>query len=225
MFKRVKTGIQALDSLMGGGFVEGSANLVTGETGSGKTLFAAQFVWHGLQKGEPGVFVTLEENLNDIKEDARAFGWDFEKYEKKGLLKLLYHDPAQVNNISTVVMNELDKLRATRIAIDSITVMALNIGNVAQVRRKLFSLINALKSQKGVTSVITSEIPEGSKGLSRFSVEEYVVDSIILLNYLGVGDEYNRSLAIRKMRRTNHGKDVYPFEITARGLVVKKASM
>jgi KaiC/GvpD/RAD55 family RecA-like ATPase len=73
--------------------------------------------------------------------------------------------------------------------------------------------------------VILSEIPEDSKALSRFGVEEFVVDGVIVLNYLGIGEAYSRSLLIRKMRRTNHGRDVYPFEITPKGIVVKKAEM
>jgi len=70
----------------------------------------------------------------------------------------------------------------------------------------------------GCTSIITSEIVEDSKALSRFGVEEFVVDGVIIMNYLGIGGETNRSMQIRKMRRTQHGKDIYPFKISEKGI-------
>ncbi len=223
--KRIKTGIPGLDGLMEGGLVQGSSYLVTGCTGTGKTIFACQFLWQGLQQGDTGVYISLEEDPVDIKEDAMLFGWDFGAYEKKGLCKIIYHDPAQVNNLGSVMMNEIAALKAKRIVIDSTAVMGLSLDTHSQVRRRVYGIINALKSHDGCTALIVSEIPEDSKALSRFGVEEFVVDGVIVLNYLGIGEAYNRSLVIRKMRRTDHGKDVYPFEITKRGVVVKKAEM
>lgn len=223
--KRIKTGIPGLDGLLQGGFIQGSAYLLTGTTGTGKTIFGCQFLWHGLQKGETGVYITLEEDPADIKEDVRQFGWDFEEYEKKGLCKIIYHDPAQVNNIATVMLDELKNLKASRLVIDSTSVMGLNLESPAQIRRRVFSIVNAIKARNSCTALIISEIPEDSKALSRFGVEEYVVDGILVLNYLGIGEDYNRSLMIRKMRRTEHGKDVYPFEITDRGVVIRKAEV
>ena len=85
ILKRIKTGIPGLDGLMEGGFIQGSVNMVTGSTGTGKTIIGTQFLWHGLQKGETGVYITLEEDPTDIKEDVRSFNWDIGKYEKKGL--------------------------------------------------------------------------------------------------------------------------------------------
>ena len=64
---RISTGIPGLDPLIEGGFLENSVNLVTGETGTGKTIFCAQFLWDGLQKGDSGLYITLEERPEDIK--------------------------------------------------------------------------------------------------------------------------------------------------------------
>jgi len=223
--KRIKTGIPGLDGLMEGGFVQGSSYLITGSTGTGKTIFACQFLWQGLQQGDPVVYISLEEDPVDIKEDALMFGWDFETYEKKGLCKIIYHDPAQVNNLGTVMMNEIAAIKAKRLVIDSTAVMGLSLDTHSQVRRRVYGIINALKSHDGCTALIISEIPEDSKALSRFGVEEFVVDGVIVLNYLGIGEVYNRSLVVRKMRRTKHGNDVYPFEISSKGVVVKKPEM
>jgi len=216
--KRIKTGIPGLDGLIEGGLVQGSVNMITGSAGTGKTIFGAQFIWNGLQKGETGVYISLEESPEDIKEDMKIFGWDFEKYEKKGLCKIIYHDPAQVNNLSTVMTEEISNVDANRLVIDSTSVFGLNIENPSQIRRRLFGLASALKKHTDTTAIIITEIPEDSKALSRWGVEEFVVDSVLILNYLGIGEEYSRSLMIRKMRRTDHGKDIYPFEISNKGI-------
>jgi KaiC/GvpD/RAD55 family RecA-like ATPase len=223
--KRIKTGITGLDGIIDGGFVQGSSYLVTGGTGCGKTIFACQFLWQGLQEGETGVYISLEEDPMDIKEDAALFGWDFEKFEKKGLFRIIYHDPAQVNNLGSVMMNEIAAIKAKRLVIDSTAVMGLTLDSISQIRRRVYGIVNAIKSHDGCTALILSEIPEDSKALSRFGVEEFVVDGVVVLNYLGVGDQYSRSLMVRKMRRTNHGRDLYPFEITKKGIIVKKAEL
>ena len=81
--KRVPTGIPKLNSLVSGGFKKESVNLVTGGPGSGKTIFATQFIMEGLKKGETGIYITFEEKKKKFYEDMLVFGWDLEKYEKK----------------------------------------------------------------------------------------------------------------------------------------------
>ena len=182
---------------------------------------AMQFLWFGLQKGESCVFISLEEDPTDIKEDGAEFGWDFAKFENKGLFKIIYHDPAQVSNIGPVVMDEIKALNAKRIVIDSISVMGLTIDNIGQIRKRIFSIASTIK-RSGCTAMIITEIPNESKTISRFGVEEFVADSVIVLHYMDTGGNYNRSLIVRKMRRTDHGKDLYPYSITPKGIVVKR---
>jgi KaiC/GvpD/RAD55 family RecA-like ATPase len=221
VFSRIESGIPGLDKLLGGGFIEDSVILVTGETGTGKTIFCSQFLWHGLKRGETCIFITLEEDPEDIKEDVGAFKWDFEKYEKKGLFRIIYHDPAQVNNLGSMIIDEIKNLKAKRLVIDSTSLIGLNIQDISQIRKLLFNTINVIKKNK-CTALITSEIPEGMKGLSKFGVEEFITDGIVVLNYLEyAAGGLDRSLIIRKMRRTDHGKDIYPIEITGKGIVVK----
>lgn len=216
MVMRVSTGVPRLDSLLEGGFPQNSITMVTGGTGTGKTIFCLQFLWEGLQKGEPCVYLSLEEDAEEIKADARQFGWDLESYEKKGLFRIMFHDPFETD-VSSVLVNQIEYIKAKRLVVDSISMMGLYMKDQATVRKQLGKLMKSVKNA-GCTSVVTSEIMEDSKALSRFGVEEFVVDGVIIMNYLGIGEETNRSIQIRKMRRTKHGKDIYPFKIAEKGI-------
>ena len=217
---RLKTGIPGLDPLIEGGVLHRSVNLVTGETGTGKTIFSCQFLWHGLQKGETGVYITLEEDPEDIKEDAKQFGWDFQKYIEKDLFRIIYHDPAQINNLSSVLIDEIRSLKAKRLVIDSTSVMGLAVKDAAQIRKQLLNVVNVIK-RTDCTALLTSEITEDSKTLSRFGVEEFVADGVFVLNYVGIGENSARTLIIRKMRRTKHGTDIYPIQIGSSGIEIR----
>lgn len=225
MLRRIKTGIPGLDSLMQGGLVENSVTLVSGNTGTGKTIFSSQFLYHGLERGDGGVYITMEETPDDIRQDAKQFGWDFPKYEKKKLCDIIYHDPAHINNIGTVIINEVERLRAKRLVIDSTTVMNLNINDPAVIRKKLYSIINTIKKSVGITALLIADISEDSKKLSAYGVEEFVADGVIVLNYLGIEGTTSRSLQIRKMRRTAHGHDIYPMKIGSKGISIKKSEL
>jgi len=219
MARRLATGIPGLDKLIQGGFLENSVNLVTGETGTGKTMFACQFIWHGLQKGETGVYITLEEDPEDIREDARQFGWDFEKYEKKGLFNIIYHDPAQINNLGSVIIDEVKRLKAKRLVVDSTSVVGMSIEFPFQIRKVLLNIVNTIKRSE-CTAVLISESPEGSKMLTRFGIEEFVVDGVIMLRYSSIGERAFGLIEVRKMRRTKHAHGTFDIQISSDGMEV-----
>lgn len=225
MIRRIKTGIPGLDALTEGGFIQNSAYLVTGETGTGKTIFGCQYLLCGLEKGESGVYISMEEDPKEIKDDVARFGWDFDTYERKGLLRIIYHDPAQVDKLGSVIQSEIMSLKANRIVLDSTAAMGLALENISLIRRRIASLTNTIKRHNQCTALIITEIPEGSKSISRFGVEEFVADGIIVLNYMGMETETSRTLTIRKMRRTNHGRDIYPMDITNKGITIKRGDL
>ena len=223
--ERIETGIPGLDKLIEGGFIKGSTILLCGNTGTGKTIFSCQFLWHGLQNGENGVYITLEEDKESIIKCAQDFGWDFKKYiaEKKLIVESLF--PSSMEEIKDVIRDLVRRVDAKRFVLDSLSVATMGwkeSESIPIIRRAIFDLAKTLRDLK-VTSILISEIPEGENKLSRLGVEEFVVDGIIRLHYLeyAVGG-IPRSLIIRKMRRTKHGTDIYPFEITSKGIVVKK---
>lgn len=225
--ERISTGIPGLDELIEGGFVKGSTTLITGGTGTGKTTFCGQFLWEGLNKGEPGVYITLEEDIEDIKEDLKRFGFNFEIFEKSGTFKMIYQNPFEISDISSTVLDAINSVNAKRVVIDPISLIGLYIKDPAAMRKRFFEMIRLLK-KTGVTSLITSEILDneigerGGGSLSRDGVSEFVTDGVIVLNLFGVGGGITRSILIRKMRRTKHGTDVYPIEITNKGIAIIK---
>jgi KaiC/GvpD/RAD55 family RecA-like ATPase len=219
--ERVPTGIRGLDRLLEGGFVKGSSVLVSGPAGTGKTIFCAQYIWEGLKRGETCLFITLEERPEDILGDIERFGWDFKKYIKEKKLYLSYKDPFQITDITSPLLDEIKQKKVHRVAIDSTAVFGMYYKEPFEIRKQLLKLLNGLKDT-GVTSLLTSELPEESVTLAKFGVEEFVADGVIMLHFLGIGESAYHSLQIRKMRRTKHDKDVYPMEISNNGITVKK---
>ncbi|MFC2143226.1 RAD55 family ATPase [Candidatus Aenigmatarchaeota archaeon] len=222
-FERIASGIPGLDSLIGGGFVKNDVYLITGGTGTGKTMFCSQFLWEGLQKGENGIFFSLEQLPEDILDNAEVFGWDFRKYIKQGSFKIDYQDPFEMVDIISATKAKAKEINAKRVVIDSTSLFGMVFKSEHELRKKLYEVIKHFKSMNAVV-LITSEILEDFKSLSRFGVEEFVVDGVILLHYLdfGAGASSNRSLIVRKMRKTKHGTDIYPLDITNDGLKVLK---
>ncbi|MCD6477441.1 MAG: AAA family ATPase [Candidatus Aenigmarchaeota archaeon] len=217
--ERIKTGIPGLDKLIDGGFVKGSSILVSGSAGTGKTIFCCQFLWEGLKNGENCMYITFEELPEEIKADAAVFGWDFEKYEKSGKLIISYRDPFQTTDVTTRLENEIKQSKVTRVVIDSTSLLGMYFKDAHDIRRELYKLVKALKTS-GATSVLTAEIPQEDGKISRFGVEEYVVDGVIVLNFILMGPESGRSLVIRKMRRTKHNEEIHPIKIDKNGLRV-----
>ncbi|MBN2095709.1 MAG: ATPase [Candidatus Aenigmarchaeota archaeon] len=212
---RVATGIQGLDKLIQGGFVKGSTVLLSGEAGTGKTLFSLRFLWEGLQKGEPGVYITLEETAEDIKKDAEAFGWDFSKYEKSGKFAIIEKNLFENPELDFL---DLDRHKAKRLVMDSISILSIFVEDQAKLRNKLNEMIAELR-RKGVTVIMVSEgTPKNP--YSRLGVEEYITDAVVRLDFTPIGPQAGRNLFIKKMRRTKHSENIHPFEIGKDGIKV-----
>jgi KaiC/GvpD/RAD55 family RecA-like ATPase len=220
MIERVSSGISGLDKLIQGGFVKNSVNLLSGSTGTGKTIFALQYIWQGLQKGENGVYISLEQEPEDIFSDVEYFGWDFKEYIKKGKCIIEYLSSWQLEELPLIVLDKINEIKANRFVLDTLSLVCSEL-EPTRIRTEISEFLRKLK-HSGATSLLTCEIPEESKSISTFGVEEFLVDGVILLNYLEfvVGGS-PRSLIVRKMRRTNHGSDVYPIEITKDGMVLR----
>ena len=221
---RVKTGIPNFDTLIEGGFEGNSTNLVVGDSGSGKSIFATQFLIEGMKKGEKCLYVTFEEKKQQFYSNMLEFGWDLEVYEKKGLFTFLEYTPSKVKTMLEEGGGAIESLvlsqKISRIVIDSITSFALLFEDELSKREAAFSLFNMIKKWS-CTSLLTSEEPIGSGGATK-SIE-FESDSIILLYFIRKKEQRQRYLEVLKMRGTKHSKRVYDFSIDKHGISVDKS--
>jgi circadian clock protein KaiC len=219
---RVPTGIGELDRILGGGLLRGSSTLVAGGPGTGKTVLGAQFIFNGaLRFSENGVYVTFNEDPTVLKRQMLALGWDFERLENEGKVRILDFVPMVKDNANLsfdVIYEEARTLHAKRLVIDSSSALILAHRETKEVRPML-SVIQKLFRRLDCTSLLISEVPWGNKGLSS-GIEEFVADGIIMLETLPVGGELKRRLAVLKMRGTNHDMKFYQYAIAKENGIV-----
>jgi len=222
--ERVRTGIKGLDELIQGGVPKGSSVLVSGGTGTCKTIFSMQFAYNGaMLLGEPALFVTIESNPKDIAWNMESFGWDIEKLKERQMLSIYRLKLAPKQSFADLIDEELDtisglvrEMKIKRLVVDSTTSFASLLGERAAVRSLLFKFTDGLKDLD-CTTLLTAETKGGKTEFSAFGIEEFIADGVIALYFTPP----NRSIFVRKMRGTAHDKNVHPFEITGEGIVVK----
>ena len=235
---RANTGINGLDDLLNGGFPSGSITLVSGTPGSGKTIVCFQYIEAGIKNGENCLYLTSDEPVPNLLNDARKLGFDFQSAVDNEQLKFMYLDLDRHNihkemeeEIKTgkydrVVVDSLSPLTETPIwmvnngnevipSSNSMTTTTLPIDSIQATRIHLRRLIGILKEDKS-TSMVTTEIPEGSRDLSRDSISEFLVDGILVLDLDTTMDR--RKLTIRKMRGTKHTLKPHEISIGERGI-------
>ncbi len=222
---RIPTGIQNFDSLIENGFEKNSTNLLVGSSGSGKTIFATQFLVEGMKRGEKCLYITFEEKKKQFYTNMLDFGWNLEEYEKKDLFKFLEYTPIKVKTmleegggtIETVVLGE----KISRIVIDSITSFALLFEDELARREAALALFNMIKKWSCTSLLTSEEEPLEDKKASSKSLE-FESDSIIMLYFIREKNQRQRYLEILKMRGTRHSKKTYKFSIGKSGIIIEK---
>ena len=229
--KRIKTGIDGLDKMLNGGFIQGRVILLSGPAGTGKSTMAMQYAYKGsMEFNESSLYVTLEESRDKIIENMSQFGFDLEKAERKGKFLLiggaianLQSDMLKSNASYKHLINEICKLvekrKVKRVVIDSINLFLMLINSEEERRIALATLSNRL-SKLGCTTIFTSETKEGTMELSRHGIEEFVVDGVIILYLKRKHSMFIPGIAVRKMRGTDHDKEIRFVKITEKGIEV-----
>jgi circadian clock protein KaiC len=226
--QKIRTLIEGFDDISHGGFPIGRTSLVSGTSGTGKTLLAMQFLFNGIEHfEEAGVFVTFEETASDIIKNAVSFGWDLQQLIDDGKLFILDASPDPegqevVGNFDFSALIEriqyaIRKYKARRVSIDSVTALFQQYDSSAVVRREILRLVSRLKLL-GVTTVITTERTEEYGQVARFGVEEFVADNVVIVRNVLEGERRRRTIEILKLRGTTHMKGEYPFTITTHGM-------
>ena len=224
--ERVTTGIVGLDPLLEGGFPKGRSILVTGEPGTGKTIFSLQFLVEGLKRGEKGIFVTADESPMDIIEQGASMGWDLEPYiERKELailnagayLSSLWSDGKDLQVDVQKAVGDLasfvNQIGAERLVLDPAGPFVLLRDSAARIQDQTRLLIKLLRSSIQTTNMLTSYAVPRTGERSVHGIEEYLVAGAIVLEMIWQEGGLARSLIVEKMRYTNVKPKQLEFEI------------
>jgi KaiC domain protein len=221
---RVDIGIEGLDEMVLGGVPERSLLVTIGAAGTGKTTFGLQFLKQGLDEGEKGVYITLEESYDAVVKAAEEKGWGFEEHIDGGNLAIVDLDPVEMANSLTSIRGDLPRLvgefGADRLVLDSVSLLEMMYEDQAERRTEIFDFTKALK-EAGVTTMLTSEAKEGNPYVSRHGIIEYLTDGVFILQY--VRSEFRETrlaVEIQKIRNANHSRETKPYEITGDGISV-----
>lgn len=217
-FDRVVTGIVGLDDILNGGIPEGNLTLLSGPPGTGKSTVGLQFLMAGVDDGEPGVYVTLGENPDRIIRNMRAFGWDIDGAMEEETLRVVSPELYKYDKLVDEIKRNAEAVDAARIVLDSITVLKSYFEDDFTIRRRIMEL-KRLFEDLGVTTLTVAESPHAEQNV--IEVEEYVADGVIDLYYQQrEGESFNRFLAVRKMRGTEHSMDMHPITIGTGGVTM-----
>ncbi len=221
---RVSTGLSGVDEMLDGGLPRGTATMIAGAAGTGKTLLGLHFIARGASEGEPGVIVTFQENPVQLRQIAAAFGWDLKQMEEQGLLVHLYNSPVEIQpDIHTdLVKQAVQRVNARRVLIDSLRDLEIATPDKVRYRDYVYSLVEGFK-RLGITTFITNEISQlfGQFQLSEHGIS-FIADNVILLRYVELQGRMGRAINVLKVRGSRHNKAIREFVINEHGVLIKE---
>ena len=224
--QKLPLGITGFDQIANGGIPEGRTTLVAGTSGSGKTLFALQYLIEGVRRfDQPGVLVTFEETPTDIAANVRGLGWDLETLIDENQIGIVDASPEpgegivetgsfDLSGLLARIENAVRKVDAKRVILDSVGAIFPQFTDANVVRRELQRIVAGLR-QLEVTTLITVERTEEYGSIARFGIEEFVTDNVVILRNPLEQEKRRRTVEILKFRGTIHQKGEYPFTIDA----------
>jgi len=222
---RLSFGSPELDKMFGGGLLRGTANLVSGAPGVGKTTLGLQFLMAGIKAGQPGLLVSFEEFPSSLIRDAKQLGWDLNQMEKDGLFKIIFTSPevflGSLKAEDSPLNETLHSLSPERVVVDSTAHFQRLTDDIPIELREIYNtLVNALK-REGMTSLLLDEainVLQIQHG--RMATLPFIVDTVILLRYVEIDSAMQRAMAVMKMRGSAHQKEIRSFQIRKGGLQI-----
>jgi len=232
--KRIPTGIPGLDPLIGGGFPACKSYLVTGEPGTGKSIFCVQFVLNGLMNGEKAVYVAVDEKPADIVEEAATLGWNLLKFMEEKKLLILDASPyftgragasrgggVDVSKTVGDLASYVKRMEASRVVIDPVGPLICTSDSASTSQEHVRTLVHALQDHMGTTNLLTCYNSVGHSGA--LGVEEYMVAGVVELSVCRIRERLSRTLLVRKMRGTAIDLVEYQFNIhREKGITLKQ---
>ena len=217
-------GIPGFDEMVGGGIPYKSAIELAGTPGSGKTIFAMQYLVQGAMQGERGLYFTFEQRKEDMIETFASFGWDLPRLESEGKIKIVFKAPVEEDGLMDSfrllkLEEEYQNFPAHRVVFDSVNVLNIFSPDWKKTRRSLVDFVYYLKD-KGATSIFITEREQGIKDGFCFLPLDFLFDGLIFLDNVEINGILKNVVVIPKMRNVNHDKGMRPLRITPDGIVV-----
>lgn len=226
--ERIETGIFGMDRILEGGFRDNTAIVIVGASGTGKSTFAMQFLMHGIERGEQGLYITMEEPPEQIMKEAGFLGWDMQAHFEKELFFI----HLKGKNFKKMIDDQLPKLVSarsdyevrTRVVIDPMTPVIWAVQDKQEQRELIGKLFYTLKKLGTVMATVEEHTKPGETIGEDVLLPIYLSDGAVHLDYHPIGGAFNRTLEIIKMRGIAHGESVYPYIFTRGAGVVVRTS-
>jgi circadian clock protein KaiC len=218
--ERLLTGIKGLNKMTGGGFIRGSSILLSGSSGTGKTIIGTQFIMDGLSKKEPGVIVSFEEDLTQVRENSKLFGWNMEDFENKQMLRIIFALEYDVHELVIKVKDAIEEINARRLFFDGIGRLHRMLPQFTQLPDYIDNISRYLKNEE-VTAVYTNETSNltGATQITGSGISPFM-DTVILLRYVEIKSEMRKAISVLKMRGSYHDKEIRELIIDEKGVEV-----
>ena len=219
---RCKTGNAGLDSILGDGIARGSSLLVSGVAGTGKTIALLEFIYRGATEfGERGLYVSFEETREQIIATGRQLGWDIQAVIDQGVIEIVYipQTAILVEEHLLMIRNKMRSFEVSRLALDSLSVFLGKV-DVSQMVREVAFQFSSMVQATGAVGMFTTNIPYGSPYISRYGVEETILDGVILLSSEVEGLKRRRYLEVLKLRNTSHQVGRHEMTIGQEGISI-----
>jgi len=216
--ERAPTGIPGLDEMFHGGPLRGTTTLIAGDPGVGKTVTSLHFLLNGAVQGEPGAYISFQEDPSQLAQIARNFGFDVDRLQAEGLVEMFYASPVEldVNEHVLQMMDAIERVGARRVVIDSVSDFE------AGTRRDedrffnyIYSLVQWFKNQ-GITAMVTYEVARmfGAEVTLTGRGVSHIADNLLLLRYVPAGTEITRAIAVLSTRGSAHSREVREYLIS-----------
>ncbi len=225
---KVPTQVSGLDEVLEGGLPRGRTTLVSGGPGSGKTVLGLQFLCAGALAGEPGVFVTLEERAEVVRQNALSMGWNLAALEKAGRVAIvearLFGEEVtagdfDIQGLLAIVGGQIKRIRARRVVMDALDVLLRVFNDPQRERNELYRLHEWLMN-RGLTNLVTAKAQRGGETVSQYEFLDFMADCVLRLDHRVIGQVATRRLRVIKYRGSGFGTNEYPYVIGTHGIVL-----